>query len=67
MWVLNITLSKYISDVGYDVLGNKDEAHKISKHLNESKGYTAIIQPVSIKELERNITESSGVQNILYM
>lgn len=65
MWVLNITLGKYISDIGYDVLGNKDEEHKISKNLNESKRYTAIMQPVSIKEVERNITETSGVQNIL--
>jgi hypothetical protein len=65
MWVLNITLGKYISGAGYDVLGNRDEAYKISKHLNESKRYTAIIQAVSVKERERNITESSGVQNIL--
>jgi hypothetical protein len=57
MWVLNITLSKYISGAGYDVLGNRDEAYKISKHLNEPKRYTAIIQAVSIKERERKALE----------
>jgi hypothetical protein len=67
MWVLNITLGKYICDAAYDVLGNKDGGYKISKHLNELKRYTAVIQAVSMEELERNITESSGVRNILEM
>jgi hypothetical protein len=67
MWVLNIALAKYISDAAYDVVGNKDEGYKISKHLNELERYTAVIRAVSMKELERNITESSGVRNILEM
>jgi hypothetical protein len=67
MWVLNTTLGKYISGAAYDVLGNKDKAYKISKHLNESERYTVVIQAVSIRELERNIAEGSGRRNVLYM